>query len=717
MTTETKELQEKIALHSKVEDYAILVAAAPDADVLGGEARGANVSTEEAPSEKVPNGKALDQEVSLAERSVAEVSTNSQRENTESVGPYEIIDKIGSGGMGIVYKVRHKGAGKILALKGLRQELASDPVNVKRFQQELKTTSALTHPNIVPIYDNGTTIGGCPYFVMEYLDGLTLEEILREEGYLDLDRFFDIFEQVCEALIHAHEKRVIHRDLKPSNIMLSPADTGFELAKLLDFGIARVFQQASKDGVRLTQLGEILGSPAYMSPEQCLTQKLDERSDVYSLGVVMYEALAGTAPFRGDSAAQIIMGHLKDKPKGIAHLRPDFNIPPDLELLVMTCLEKDAQLRYQSIAALHHELKRISLSMHARSIGARISTACRHMRVRAWRSARRFVETRRRWAPPLILSAILVAGTAFFFQSQIKPVSVQTYIDRADLAMLHQHYDEVKREWDAAIKLAANPNWPKDKLAELNERAGDDLISQPYYQVAMGQSLSVTLLDRDQASQGSISTERCNEALAFYDQAIELTKGNANDHTMVRLLSKAYSVTTSEPNSNDGDKYLEALLRIAPKDRKNPQLLQQLAQACKNSGKTEQAIALWKEALPDPNAVTNLANTYEELGDTKAAIATWKKLLPSHNTEAFQHLATLYENDMDLANAMKMRKDYIYYLKNLAIIQHNNGYGIQMADQLAALSVDAERLGHSDEATQYLLKAHSAKEAASLVSF
>jgi len=717
MSTETKELQEKIALCSQVESYAISVAAAPDADVLGGEPDGANVSTEEAPGEKVPNEKALNHEVSLAERPVAEVSTNSERENSESVGPYEIIDRIGSGGMGIVYKVRHKGAGNILALKVLRQELASDPVNVKRFQQELKTTSGLTHPNIVPIYDNGTTVGGCPYFVMEYLDGLTLEEILREEGYLDLDRFFSIFEQVCEALMHAHEKRVIHRDLKPCNIMLSPAGSGFELAKLLDFGIARVFQQASKDGVRLTQLGEILGSPAYMSPEQCLTQKLDERSDVYSLGVVMYEALVGATPFRGDGAAQVIVGHLKDKPKGIAQLRPDFNIPPDLELLVMTCLEKDAQLRYQSIAALHHELKRISLSMRGRSVGARISTACRHMRVRAWRSARRFVETRRRWAPPLILSAILVAGTTFFFQSQIKPVSVQTYIDRADLAMLHQHYDEVKREWDAAINLAAKSNWPKDKLSELNERAGDDLISLPSYQVALNQSVAVTLLDREESPQISISSRRCNEAVAFYDQAIGLMKGNDSDHAMVRLLTKAYSVTTNEPISNDSDKYLEMLLRMAPKDRKNTQLLQELAQACKSSGRTEQAIALLKEALPDPNAMIDLANTYEEVGDTKAAIATWKQLLPQHNTEAFPHLATLYENDMDFANAMKMRKEYIYYLKNLAITQHNNGYGIQISAQFAALSVDAERLGHRDEATQYLLKAHSAKEAASLVSF
>ncbi|MBX9693772.1 MAG: serine/threonine protein kinase, partial [Cyanobacteria bacterium] len=137
------------------------------------------------------------------------------------IGPYDILELIGEGGMGLVYKVRHRGAGNILALKILRKELANDPINVKRFQQELKTTSMLTHPNMVPIYDSGLTADGEPFLVMEYIDGWNLNQILEQEGYLDLERFFQLFTQVCDALTHAHERRIIHRDLKPSNIMIS----------------------------------------------------------------------------------------------------------------------------------------------------------------------------------------------------------------------------------------------------------------------------------------------------------------------------------------------------------------------------------------------------------------------------------------------------------------------------------------------------------------
>jgi serine/threonine protein kinase len=621
------------------------------------------------------------------------------------IGPYQILEKIGSGGMGIVYKVRHKGAGNILALKMLRQELANDPVNVKRFQQELKTTSTLNHPNIVPIYDSGTEVG-CPFFVMEYLDGFTLDEILMEEGYLDLERFFSVFGQVCEALAHAHEKRVIHRDLKPSNIMLCASESGVEIAKLLDFGIARVFQQASKDGVRLTQLGEILGSPAYMSPEQCLTQKLDDRSDIYSLGVVMYEALAGVTPFKGDSAAHIIMGHLQDRPKSISHLRPDFNIPPDLELLVMTCLEKDAQLRYQSVAALHDELKRISASMRGRSLGARISTACRHMRVRSFRSVRRIINARRSWAPSAVLSAALITGAAIFYQSQIKSPTMQTYIDRADLAIVHQHYDEVEGNWAEALNLAVKSNMPKDKLSELYERAGDDLIARCYYQVPLNQPVGpITLVEKEPLNQANVTNQSRQSAETFYERALQTLSPEATPEKKIRLLIKTYSVGADASN-NGKEKYLDMIRSLVTKDSgKNPQLLLQLAAAYKSRGKVSEAIDLLKQGIPEQNCLLILASIYEETGDTAAAISTWKKVIPSNNpTDAMAHLAGLYENAKDFFSAIKMRKACIMKLKELATT-NNCYYGDQIGHQLAALAADEDQLGHTETASRLLREA------------
>jgi tetratricopeptide (TPR) repeat protein len=527
-----------------------------------------------------------------------------------------------------------------------------------------------------------------------------------EEGYLDLERFFSVFGQVCEALAHAHEKRVIHRDLKPSNIMLCASESGIEIAKLLDFGIARVFQQASKDGVRLTQLGEILGSPAYMSPEQCLTQKLDDRSDIYSLGVVMYEALAGVTPFKGDSAAHIIMGHLQDRPKSISHLRPDFNIPPDLELLVMTCLEKDAQLRYQSVAALHEELKRISASMRGRSLCARISTACRHMRVRSFRSVRRIINSRRSWAPSAVLSAALITGATIFYHSQIKPPNIQTYIDRAGLAILNQHYDEVEGDWAEALNLAAKSNMPKDQLSELYERAGDDLIARCYYQIPLNQPLGrLTLVEKESVNQLNVTNQSRKSAEAFYERALQTLSAEATPETRIRLLTKTYSVG-ADPGNNGKETYLDMIRSLVTKESgKNPQLLLQLAAEYKSRGKVSEAIELLKQGIPEQNFLVSLAAIYEETGDTAAAISIWKRAITLNNpTDAMEHLAGLYENAKDFDSAVKMRKACILKLKELAM--SNNGYySDQIGHQLAGLAVDEEQLGHTETATRLLKEA------------
>jgi serine/threonine protein kinase len=272
---------------------------------------------------------------------------------------YRIVSKIGSGGMGVVYKAKHKTLDKTVALKMLHKELAVDPVNVRRFEVEAKAASLLTHPNLAAVYETGTTKEGSPFLVMDYLNGLTLEQILKCEGFLSREKFFEIFSQVCEALTHAHNKQIIHRDLKPSNIMILKKDGEPDFVKLLDFGIARVLQRATKDGSRLTQTGEVIGSPVYMSPEQCLGIGLDERSDIYSLGVVMYEALAGVPPFSGNNSIQIIVGHINQKPKPISKLRPDFKIPPELDDLILECLEKAPEKRFQSIDKLQRALEQI----------------------------------------------------------------------------------------------------------------------------------------------------------------------------------------------------------------------------------------------------------------------------------------------------------------------------------------------------------------------
>ena len=208
---------------------------------------------------------------------------------TNSVGPigpnFEILGTLGEGAMGIVYKARHLLLDKVVAIKVLKEEYTSQSKIFLRFQQEARTTSHLSHENIASVHDFGLTEGGHPFIVMDYVEGVTLAGLIEEMKVLPEDVALSIFQQICRALVHAHENNVIHRDLKPSNIILQKRASGEWHAKVVDFGIAKVMIESEDDhSPKLTQTGEIFGTPLYMSPEQCQGQKVDQRSDIYSLG-------------------------------------------------------------------------------------------------------------------------------------------------------------------------------------------------------------------------------------------------------------------------------------------------------------------------------------------------------------------------------------------------------------------------------------------------
>lgn len=272
---------------------------------------------------------------------------------------YEVLSLVGRGGMGAVYKVRDKNLHKTFAIKVLNSNLVEDKSSVKRFEQEARAASHLTHPNLVAVYDFGMGGGGAPFLVMDYLDGTSLAELIGKEGFIDAPRALDIFIQVVEAVAHAHLKGVIHRDIKPNNIIVTRAENGTDFVKLIDFGIAKVLPSEARATQNLTQTGEIFGSPLYMSPEQCQGQKLDARSDIYGIGCVMYEALTGRPPFEGDNPIQTILKHINESPVPINTLKQDYQIPKDLERLILRCLEKEPADRYQSAHDLLKDLEHV----------------------------------------------------------------------------------------------------------------------------------------------------------------------------------------------------------------------------------------------------------------------------------------------------------------------------------------------------------------------
>lgn len=259
---------------------------------------------------------------------------------------YEIIRTIGEGGAGVVYEALQLASERIVAIKMLPDTDVVDERSLQRFKREAKTTSALDHPNIVKIFSFGISEDSRPYFVMEYLNGKTLAEVLKSEGTPSLERLRNIFLELMSALEYAHSKGVVHRDIKPGNVMLCSTDNS-ETAKLLDFGIAR--RDDSEDERKLTKTGTLVGSPSYMSPEQCKGQELDFRSDIYSLGCVMYECLCGKAPFVGENSVNVLMMHLNDAVPPLESVRSDLNLPPRLPSVIYNCLEKDPSRRPQNM--------------------------------------------------------------------------------------------------------------------------------------------------------------------------------------------------------------------------------------------------------------------------------------------------------------------------------------------------------------------------------
>lgn len=272
---------------------------------------------------------------------------------------YEVLSLLGKGGMGSVYKVRDKELDRVFAIKVLHSELTGEQQAVKRFEQEAKASTSLTHVNLCAVYNYGVGKQGAHYLVMDYLDGKSLGEVLVDESYLGAPRAIDLFIQIAEALVHAHMKGVVHRDLKPNNILIEKKGD-VELVKIVDFGIAKVLPTESKvTSSNLTQTGEIFGSPLYMSPEQCLGNHLDARSDIYAFGCVMYEALTGIAPFAAENPIKTVLKHINEAPVFIRNLREHFEVPDDLERIILHCLEKEPVARYQTAEELLSDLKKV----------------------------------------------------------------------------------------------------------------------------------------------------------------------------------------------------------------------------------------------------------------------------------------------------------------------------------------------------------------------
>ncbi|WP_257456138.1 protein kinase domain-containing protein [Archangium lipolyticum] len=279
-------------------------------------------------------------------------------------GRFSILEPIGIGGMGRVYRAQQTPLDRVVALKVLNPNFptSKDPGFQKRFLREASLSSKLRHPNTVTVIDYGQTDDGIYYIAMEYLEGRTLGQVLSDVGPLPWARALNIAQQVCRSLREAHNQGIVHRDLKPANIMLlNEADQ--DLVKVLDFGLVKSIAPGSEEtpNPEITQSGTFLGSPAYMAPEQARNES-DVRSDVYSLGVVLYQMLVGRPPFVSKDHIELIFAHHKELPPALSSVRPDISVPQEIETLVRRCLAKDPAQRFQTMDELLEAMRGASMA-------------------------------------------------------------------------------------------------------------------------------------------------------------------------------------------------------------------------------------------------------------------------------------------------------------------------------------------------------------------
>jgi serine/threonine protein kinase len=307
----------------------------------------------------------------------------------QTIGNYRVTSQLGEGGMGVVYLAQHPVIGRKVAIKLLHAVLARDPDIVARFFNEARAIHMIAHENIVEILDFGQTADGQPYFIMEYLTGESLSEVITR-GPMDIDQVQTIGGQMCQALAAAHTKGIVHRDLKPHNVQICAKADGSPLVKILDFGVAKIL--ASPDGSQSvkTRTGSLMGTPLYMSPEQCKgAGTLDHRTDIYSLGVMLFEMVTGRPPFMAEGVGELFAKHMLEDPPPVTDFAPA--TPSHVAAAIMKSLAKDPQARFSGMEDLRKALlgevklpvpasaggtgmRRVPSSTSAQTISPRVST-------------------------------------------------------------------------------------------------------------------------------------------------------------------------------------------------------------------------------------------------------------------------------------------------------------------------------------------------------
>lgn len=301
----------------------------------------------------------------LLRRSPVKLPTSELSPGDTFAGRYEIDCQVAEGNMGTVYKAAHKLLARAVAVKVVRPQLAADAKAMGRLWLEAKSASTLSHPHIVSLLDFGLADGHRPYLVMDYIDGKTIEALLGEADHFEIARAVNLTVQLCSAISYMHERGMLHRDIKPANLMVIKKSNGEDFLKIVDLGLVKHISADDEQAIRLTVEGDVFGTPLYMSPEQSAGLELDCRSDIYSIGCLMYEMLTGSAPFTGKSSLELAFRRVVTTEKVLSDVRADLKFPAKLEQIVQKAMARQREERYDSAAALSFELRQFWLEFSA----------------------------------------------------------------------------------------------------------------------------------------------------------------------------------------------------------------------------------------------------------------------------------------------------------------------------------------------------------------
>ncbi len=269
---------------------------------------------------------------------------------------FEVLEEIGDGGMGIVYKAKDTQSGDVLAIKLLKDDVAKEELAVKRLKKEALVTSGLSHKNLISVHGYSETPDGEPYLVMEYIDGHSLADLIAVRGRLDLPEALEIGLQICQGISHAHRQHVLHRDLKPSNVLIAKSSAGRDHIKIADFGLTKSWGAVDKE-TKLTRTGEVCGSPLYMSPEQCQGEETDTTTDIYSIGCILFEMLTGRPPFEAENSVKVIVQHVTADREQLVPILEQYDVPARLiDVIITGCLNRDKMQRFQRVEELSQAL-------------------------------------------------------------------------------------------------------------------------------------------------------------------------------------------------------------------------------------------------------------------------------------------------------------------------------------------------------------------------